>query len=120
MKADVAAALELASVEPERVVGRLTFPPDLAIFDGHFPGFPIVPGIYLVEAARLLAQEAVRGTLSIQEITNARFTGEVHPGVTVEATATLTTSDDRQVLCEAGFVCDGTAVARIKIRMRRG
>ena len=39
------------SVEPGRSATALkTFPPDDPVFDDHFPGLPVVPGVLLTEA----------------------------------------------------------------------
>ena len=58
-------------------VAVFAFPPELEVFKGHFPGQPLVPGVFLIEAARTAA-EACRGlAFTIDEVKDARFTGEV-------------------------------------------
>jgi predicted hotdog family 3-hydroxylacyl-ACP dehydratase len=54
--------------------------PDAALFEGHFPGRPILPGVALVElAVRAIARE--RGTpLSLAGVAHARLRQPVAPG----------------------------------------
>lgn len=69
--------------------GELCFLPDLPMFAGHFPGMPLVPGICLIEAARLLGEQISGQRLQIAEVRDARFTAEVHPGDRVSVTANV-------------------------------
>jgi 3-hydroxyacyl-[acyl-carrier-protein] dehydratase len=48
---DAAAALSERNVVGDEVLSRLCFSPDLPVFAGHFPGNPVVPGVYLLAAA---------------------------------------------------------------------
>tara|TARA_Y100001968_G_scaffold330934_1_gene384071 strand:+ start:633 stop:1109 length:477 start_codon:yes stop_codon:yes gene_type:complete len=44
--------LDTVTVEDEKTgKGIATWPKDHIIFQGHFPGFPLVPGVFLIEAA---------------------------------------------------------------------
>jgi 3-hydroxyacyl-[acyl-carrier-protein] dehydratase len=42
---------EVVEWEPERIVCQKTFQPDEFFFQGHYPEFPLVPGVILCEAA---------------------------------------------------------------------
>jgi len=42
---------EIVEWEHERIVCKKTFQPDEWFFQGHYPNFPIVPGVMLCEAA---------------------------------------------------------------------
>ena len=60
---------------------RLCFPPDHPAFAGHFPGFPVVPGVLLLDAMlHLQEQESGR---AVAAIASAKFLRPVAPGQTV-------------------------------------
>lgn len=40
-------------------VGQICFPPDTAFFADHFPGFPVVPGVILLEALAQLSGKLI-------------------------------------------------------------
>lgn len=46
--------VEEAEVDGRRVVGTARWPAEHPHLGGHFPGFPIVPGVFLIEAAAQL------------------------------------------------------------------
>lgn len=104
--------------EAGTATAELCFSSDLAIFAGHFPGMPIVPGIYLVEACRLIA-ERVRGhRLELVEVVNARFTGEVHPEDRVRAQVAL--SQDGEIVCgNAVFSTANSPAAKVRLALRQ-
>ncbi|MBI4879933.1 MAG: hypothetical protein HY812_09800 [Planctomycetes bacterium] len=72
----------LTAVEPGAgaLSATFLFPRDLAVFAGHFPGSPLVPGVYLVEAVRAALERARGRSLRLVEVRDARFTAPVLPG----------------------------------------
>jgi 3-hydroxyacyl-[acyl-carrier-protein] dehydratase len=77
----------LVSVDPQRIVGERTFPPDEPMFAGHFPAYPVVPGVILVET---MAQCGGAGVVDaglcdcqiifLASVNNVKFRRQVRPG----------------------------------------
>lgn len=90
---------ELLELDEAHAVGRYTFPPEAAFYQGHFPGNPVTPGVILIETlcqTGLVALGIYLGALAggdpggiVTVLTNveAEFTGVVRPGETVTVRA---------------------------------
>ena len=81
-------------------------------FQGHFPGFKVVPGVLIIEAlaqvgaVAILTEEGNEGKLALfGGIKNARFKQQVRPGDMLELECELT--------ARKGPVGFGTAVAKV-------
>ena len=85
-------------------------------FQGHFPGFKVMPGVLMIEAlaqvgaVAILTEEENKGKLALfGGIKNARFKRQVRPGDMLELSCRLT--------ARKGPVGFGTAEARVDGRL---
>ena len=103
----------VVEMEPgQRIVAIKNVTANEWFFQGHFPGYPIMPGVLIVEALAqagavlLLSDESTRGQIPLfAGIEKCRFRQQVVPGDTL----TL----EMEVLARRGPVGKGRAVARV-------
>jgi 3-hydroxyacyl-[acyl-carrier-protein] dehydratase len=89
---------EIVSWDDRRIVCRKTFTGDEHFYAGHYPGYPLTPGVILCEAAMqagavLLSRhvgEADKGVPVATRMNEVRFKQMVRPGETIEIEAELT------------------------------
>ena len=56
--------------------------PGHAVFQGHFPGRPVVPGVCLIQITREIVGRALHEDFDITEASNVKFLQVVDPGKT--------------------------------------
>jgi len=93
----------IISIDARSIVTEKFIAPDLDIFKGHYPGYPIMPGVLLCEAVfqtgalfmgRMLRASEQSQTAAIKapvltRIRKAKFKKEVRPGDTIRMHVTL-------------------------------
>jgi 3-hydroxyacyl-[acyl-carrier-protein] dehydratase len=87
---------EIVERTEKRIVCRKTFRAEEFFFQGHYPDFPLVPGVILCESAMqagaiLLSQFLVsgKGVPVATRMNEVKFKNMVRPGDTIEMTVEL-------------------------------
>jgi 3-hydroxyacyl-[acyl-carrier-protein] dehydratase len=102
-------------LDPGRFVrGQAVFPADLKLFEDHFPRFPVVPGVILLETLAQLSGKAIGYTVRkergdwpfpiLSMMNNVKFRKFVKPGEIVQLEA------------EFDRLLDAAAVMKVKAR----
>jgi 3-hydroxyacyl-[acyl-carrier-protein] dehydratase len=110
---------EIVEREENRIVCRKTFTGDEWFLQGHYPGFPLVPGVILCEAAMqagavLLSQFAASGIPVATRMNDVRFRDMVRPGETVEIEAYLEERLANAFFMKAKVLREGKQVMRLE------
>lgn len=93
-----------------------SFPGDFPGFDGHFPGFPILPGVAQIQAALVLAEEWRGVPLRLAAVESAKFLLQIRPGETVTVQVREKRRGDRLFL-DARLMRDGELAASFTLTL---
>lgn len=72
------------SPSPENHRFQLAIDPSHAIFDGHFPGQPVVPGVCLVQMGKEMLENIVERKLFLEKGSTIKFLNVVDPQITAK------------------------------------
>ena len=78
------------------------------VFAGHFPGRPILPGVFQLEIARFATEVVLKYPLGVREIRKSKFQRPVLPGEVVRVELKLSEKDGT-IQALAGFSVGGQA-----------
>ena len=67
---------------------------DHNIYDGHFPGMPVVPGVCTLQMVKECAEGIIGKKLQYTEITNCKFSAMIVPSQNQEVEIALTLLPD--------------------------
>lgn len=113
---------EIMEQSSERIVCRKLFRADEFFVQGHFPGFPLVPGVILCECAMqsgaiLLADkmsEAVAKKVPVAtRLDNVKFKQMVRPGDVAQIEVTLNEVVSTAYFMTGKVTCNGKLAARL-------
>jgi 3-hydroxyacyl-[acyl-carrier-protein] dehydratase len=113
----------IVSVEPGESASALrNVPNTLAIFDTHFPRFPVLPGVLILGSLGALAGELLRADTNkpwrLAGADRVAFRHFVQPGDQLELTVKLSKRSDTEAALSGEVSVDGRVVMRArKLRM---
>lgn len=67
------------STEPNSIKTTLNINKDHPIFNGHFPGTPVVPGVCMMQIMKELLEKEVHKSLQLSSAANIKFLSVINP-----------------------------------------
>lgn len=82
------------------------------IFSGHFPDFPIVPGVCLINATKRCVSEVVGKDVSFLKIRECKFLSSINPTENTLFTLEFTLSENNEI--RAGIFTNETQCVKLR------
>ena len=111
----------ILGVEPGvRASALRNVPNTLQVLDTHFPRFPVLPGVLILDSlAELSALAAGDGAWRLAGVERVRFRHYVRPGDQMELAVEVTRRDPARLALSGSVRVDGRVVASVReLRLR--
>ncbi|WP_422770157.1 3-hydroxyacyl-ACP dehydratase FabZ family protein [Plantactinospora sp. WMMC1484] len=112
--------VELVEAGPNSAVATATVDPGDPVFAGHFPGFALLPGVYLVELVGQTVRAALRGAgyrPELAALDRCRFLSPVAPGDPLRIEVAMQWSGP-ELRCTATVHGERGRTAELRLRYR--
>ena len=82
--------------EGQEVKAKIHLNKDHDIFNGHFPGNPVMPGVCMLQIIKELTEQATAKNLFLSVSSNIKFMAIINPEInpTLSLTISITEADD--------------------------
>ena len=110
--------------EAKRIEARSTVPMERPVFEGHFPGHPLVPGVLLTETMAQASGYLVLGLMDfshmpfLMAVDKARFRTFVPPGTVLAIEASLEHEGSGYAVTRARITVEDKPICNAELRFR--
>ena len=118
---DRVVALDL---ESKTILVEAEVPTESTIFEGHFPGFPLMPGVLLIEAMAqtsgwlVVAVNQFERMAFLAAVKDAKFRMFVTPGHKLSVKASLVHEGSGYAITQASILLDGKPICDATLTLR--
>jgi 3-hydroxyacyl-[acyl-carrier-protein] dehydratase len=79
---------DIQNIEGNRIQAKVAFDSQHAVFEGHFPGLPVLPGVVMLAMVKRLLEMELKKRLLLNAISAVKYLAvinpEMHPEVILE------------------------------------
>jgi len=114
----------IVALDGQTITVESRIPDASPVFEGHFPGYPLMPGVLLVETMAqtsgwlLLALNGFTRMPFLMGVKEAKFRSFVGPGAPLEVTATLEHDGSGFAVTKARVMSDGKRICDSELTLR--
>jgi 3-hydroxyacyl-[acyl-carrier-protein] dehydratase len=107
-----------------RLVAEALVPEASPVFEGHFPGYPLLPGVLMVEAMAqacgwlLVRRSGFSRIALLAKVGEAKLRGQVRPGARLTVTAELVHDGSGYAVLKASLTEGATRVADAELTLK--
>lgn len=91
-------ALKSLKQEENQLIAAVTLNAADPVFEGHFPGNPVTPGVVQLEMIKELLSIQYDREIALKSISNCKYLAILNPGSNPDLTITLTISETENIL----------------------
>lgn len=71
--------IEQFSEENNQIFCRISLNPEHSIYQAHFPGNPVTPGVCIIQTTQELTSEYLQVPLFLERVVKSKFTNVINP-----------------------------------------
>jgi 3-hydroxyacyl-[acyl-carrier-protein] dehydratase len=111
-------------IADRKISTEATVPSTNTIFEGHFPGFPLMPGVLLIEAMAqtsgwlVVAAHRFKRMAFLAAVKDAKFRMFVRPGQKLSVTAALAHEGSGYAITDTSIALDGKPICDATLTLR--
>ena len=112
------------SLADRKITSEATVPTESTIFEGHFPGYPLMPGVLLIEAMAqtsgwlVVAVNNFSRMCVLASVKEAKLRTFVLPGQKLKVEASIAHDGSGYAVTEARISADGKAICDATLTLR--
>jgi 3-hydroxyacyl-[acyl-carrier-protein] dehydratase len=107
-----------------KISAEATVPTSSTIFEGHFPGYPLMPGVLLIESMAqtsgwlVVAVNRFERMPFLAQVRDAKFRTFVEPGQRLTVSAILDHDGSGYAMTDANITCEGKPICSASLTFR--
>ncbi|MGZ3863730.1 MAG: 3-hydroxyacyl-ACP dehydratase [Bacteroidia bacterium] len=102
------------SADPNAFEATIRLNEDHPVYDGHFPGSPVTPGVVLVQIIKEVLEKELNKKTFLSEGDNIKFLAPVIPGAQKSLTLQYAVSGEKEIIANVNCIGGGTTFLKFK------